>query len=187
MIEALTSKWWLFLLRGLAAIVVGVIAFVQPDAALTALVLVLGFYSFVAGALIFAAAFTGIGGDRWWALLLEGVLGMAVAFVIWFWPLTSAMAFVYFVAAWFILSGILQIMTGVRLRDIIDNEWLYIVSGVVSIAFGVWVFRSPSQGTVATAYLFGIYFLLYGIVQTVLAFRLRSLQGVVTKAVKAAS
>ena len=187
MIEAITSKWWLFLLRGLAAIVVGAIAFVQPNAALIALVLVLGFYSFVAGALIFAAAFTGIGGDRWWALLLEGLLGMAVAFVIWFWPLSSAMAFVYFVAAWFIVSGFLQIVTGIRLRDLINNEWLYILGGVISIAFGVWVLRSPSQGTVATAYLFGIYFLFYGIVQSVLAFRLRSLQGVVTKAVKAAS
>ena len=183
MIAALSSKWWLFLLRGLAAIIVSVIAFVQPNAALVGLVLVLGFYSFVAGALIFAAAFTGVGGDRWWALLLEGALGIAVAFVIWFWPLASAMAFVYFVAAWFIVTGILQIATGVRLRDLIDDEWLFILSGIVSIAFGVWVFRSPSQGTVATAYLFGI----YGIMQTVLAFRLRSLQGVAMKAMKAAS
>jgi uncharacterized membrane protein HdeD (DUF308 family) len=187
MIEAITSKWWLFLLRGIAAVVVAVIAFVQPDAALIALVLVLGFYSFVAGALAFAAAFTGIGGDRWWALLFEGILGMAVAFVIWFWPLTSALAFVYFVAAWFMVSGLLQIVTGIRLRDVIENDWLYILGGVISIAFGFWVFRSPSQGTVATAYLFGIYFLLYGIVQIVLAFRLRSLQGVVTKVVRAAS
>jgi len=187
MIEALTGKWWLFLLRGLAAIVVGVIAFTQPSAALVALVLVFGFYSFVAGALIFAAAFTGVGGDRWWVLLLEGILGMAVAFVIWFWPITSAMAFVYFVAVWFIVSGILQIVTGVQLRDIIANEWLYILGGIISIAFGVWVFRSPSQGTIATAYLFGIYFLFYGIAQSVFSFRLRSLQGAVTSAARAAS
>lgn len=185
MLEAITSKWWLFLLRGLAAVVVGVVAFVQPDAALIALVLVLGFYAFVAGALVFAAAFTGVAGDRWWALLLEGILGMAVAFVIWFWPLTSAMAFVYFVAAWFVVSGFLQILTGIRLREFIDNDWLYILGGIISIAFGVWVFRSPSQGTVATAFLFGIYFLFYGIVQVVLAFRLRSLQGAVTKVAKA--
>src|SRR5271166_5846905 len=187
MIEAITSKWWLFLLRGIAAIVVGVIAFMQPGAALIALVLVLGAYSFIAGVLAFTAAFTGLGGDRWWALLLEGVFAIVVAFVIWFWPITSALAFVYFVAAWFIASGILQIAAGIRLREIIDKEWLYIVGGLISIAFGVWVFRSPGQGAEATAYLFGIYFLLYGIVQVVLAFRLRSLGGTATKAVKAAT
>jgi uncharacterized membrane protein HdeD (DUF308 family) len=187
MVQVIKSKWWLLLLRGLAAIVVGIIAFMQPNAALIALVLVLGAYSFVAGALAFTAALTGFGGDRWWALLFEGILGLVVAFVIWFWPLTSAMAFVYFVAAWFIASGILQIAAGVRLRDYIDNEWLYVLAGVVSIGFGIWVFRSPSQGTVATAYLFGIYFLIYGIMQTALAFRIRSLANDVTKAVHAAT
>ena len=186
MIEAISSKWWLFLLRGLAAIAVGVIAFMQPGAALIGLVLVLGFYSFVVGVLAITAAAVGLGGDRWWALLLEGVLGVVVALIIWSWPLTSAAAFVYFVAAWLIVLGIMQIAAGVRLRDFIRNEWLYILSGIVSIAFGVWVFRSPAQGATATAFLFGWYFLFFGLLQTVLAFRLRSLQSTVTQVAKGA-
>jgi len=177
MIEAICSKWWLLLIRGLASIAVAAIAFTQPGSALIALVLVLGAYSFVVGAFAFAAAFTGVAGDRWWALLFEGVFGVVVAFVIWSWPLSSALAFVYFVASWLILTGILQVAAGVRLRDFIDNEWLYILSGVVSIGFGIWVFRSPAQGAVATAFLFGWYFLLFGLMQTALAFRLRSLLG----------
>jgi len=185
MIEAITGKWWLLLLRGLAAIVVAVIAFMQPGSALIALVLVLGAYSFVAGAIAFTAALVGVGGDRWWALLLEGIIGVVVALVIWSWPLASTLAFVYFVAAWLIVTGIVQIAAGVRLRDIIDNEWLYILGGLISIAFGVWVFRSPGQGAVATAFLFGWYFLLYGILQTVVAFRLRSLHGTVAKVARA--
>lgn len=186
MIEAISSKWWLLLLRGLAAIAVAVIAFVQPGSALIGLVLVLGAYSFVAGVLAFTAAAVGVAGDRWWALLLEGILGVVAAALIWSWPLTSTLAFVYFVAAWLILSGILQIAAGVRLRDIIDNEWLYILGGIVSVTFGVWVFRVPAQGVVLTAYLFGWYFLFFGIMQTVLAFRLRSLHSTVTKVIKAA-
>ncbi len=184
-IEAITSKWWLLLLRGLLAVVVAVIAFMHPGAALISLVLVLGFYSFVAGVLAFTAAATGAGGDRWWALLLEGILLIVAALLIWSWPIASTLAFVYFVAAWLIVSGIMQIAAGVRLRDIINNEWLYILSGIISIGFGVWVFRSPAAGAVATAFLFGWYFMLFGIVQIAVAFKLRSVHGSAAKAVKA--
>ena len=181
MIQAITSKWWLFLLRGLAAIAVAIIAFAQPGSALIALVFVLGFYSFLVGVLAITGAAIGVAGDRWWALLLEGILGIVVALVIWSWPLASTLAFVYFVAAWLIVWGILQVAAGIRLRDLIDNEWLYILSGIISIAFGVWVFRSPAQGAVATAFLFGWYFLFYGIVQVMLAFRLRSVYSALNK------
>jgi uncharacterized membrane protein HdeD (DUF308 family) len=184
MLEAISSKWWLLLIRGLAAIIVAVIAFVQPGSALIALVLVLGFYSFVAGLIAFAAALVGVGGDRWWALLLEGIIGVVVAFLIWSWPLASTLAFVYFIAAWLIVTGIVQIAAGVRLRDFISNEWLYILGGIISIGFGVYVFRSPSQGAVLTAYLLGWYFLIFGIMQTVVAFRLRSLNTTLTKPVR---
>lgn len=186
MIEAISSKWWLFLLRGLAAIAFAVIAFTQPGAALIGLVLVLGAYIFVAGALAITAAAVGVAGDRWWALLLEGILGVVAALLIWFWPLTSTLAFVYFVAAWLLVTGVLQIAAGIRLRDVISNEWLFILSGVISIIFGVWVFRSPSQGVVLTAYLFAWYFLLFGIMQVLFALRLRSLHSTAAKVVKAA-
>ena len=181
MIESITSKWWLFLLRGLAAIIVAIVAFVQPGATLIALVLVLGAYSFIVGALAVAIAATGVSGDRWWAFLLEGILGIVIALVIWSWPLQSAMAFVYFVAGWLLAGGVLQIIAGIRLRDFIDNEWLYILSGAVSVIFGVFVFRMPEQGAVATAFLFGWYFLLFGLIQTMFAFRLRSANTVVKK------
>lgn len=181
MIQAISSKWWIFLLRGLAGIAVGAIAFVQPGAELVALVLVLGFYSFLAGALALAVSATGVAGDRWWALLLEGIIGIIVAILVWSWPVASALAFVYFVAAWLIMTGIVQVAAGIRFRDVIDNEWLYIVTGVVSVVFGVFVFRMPSQGAVATAFLFGWYFLLFGLIQLVFAFRLKSLQGAIAK------
>jgi len=179
-ISALTNKWWLLLLRGLAAIAVGVIAFVHPADALVALVLVLGAYALIAGVLAIMAAVAGVGGDHWWALLLEGVIAIVAALLIWSWPLVSALAFVYFIAAWIIVSGIFQVAAGVRLRDFIDNEWIYIASGIISIAFGVWVFRSGAQGVLATAYLLGWYFLFYGILQSAVAFRLRSLHNTMT-------
>jgi len=180
-IKAISSKWWLFLLRGLAAIIVAAFAFIKPGATLLALVYVLSAYSFIVGALAIVAAVMGAASDRWWALL-EGIIGIVVALLIWSWPASSTIAFVYFVAAWLILTGIVQIAAGVHLRDVISNEWLHIVSGIVSIAFGVWVFRVPLQGAIATAYLFGWYFALFGVLQAALAFRLRSLYSTLSTA-----
>jgi len=181
MLDAISSRWWIFLLRGLAGVAVGVIAFTQPGAALIGLVLVLGFYSFIVGVLAIAVAATGVAGDRWWALLLEGIIGVVVASLVWSWPIASAFALVYFVASWLILTGILQIAAGLRFRDVIGNEWLYIVAGIISVAFGVFVFRTPLQGAVATAFLFGWYFLLFGLIQTMFALKLRSLSVAVVK------
>ena len=182
MIEAISSKWWMFLLRGIAALIVAVVAFAQPSAALIALVIVLGFYAFVGGALILTAGIVGVGGNHWWAVILEGLLGIAIALLIWIWPLESTVAFVYFVASWLILTGVVQVAAGIRLRDLVPNEWLYILSGIVSIVFGAWVFRYPAQGLIATAFLFGWYFALFGILQVAVAFKLRSLGGMVAKA-----
>jgi len=177
MIEALRSKWWLLLLRGLAAIGVAIIAFAQPASALILLVLVLGAYAFVSGMLAFAAAVVGVGGDRWWGLLLEGIVGIIAAVLIWSWPLMSTLVFVYFVGAWLIVSGAVQVTAGVQLRDFIDNEWLFMLSGIISIAFGAWVLRDPTRGAVALEFLLGWYFLLFGVTQIVVAFRLRALPG----------
>ena len=186
MIEAISNKWWVFLLRGIMALVVAAIAFTKPGVALIGLVLVFGFYAFVIGALATAAAATGVAGGRWWALLLEGLVGIIAALLIWSWPVASAIAFVYFVAAWLIMSGTLQLVAGFALRDLIPNEWLYVLSGVISVAFGIWVFRSPQQGAVATAFLFGWYFLIAGILQIGFALRLRALNtAVIGRAVKA--
>lgn len=186
MIQALTNSWWLFLLRGLAAIAVAVLAFTAPAATLQAVVFVLGFYIFLAGCFAFAAAMTGVTGDRWWAALLEGVLAIALAFVIWFMPQSSTEVFVYLFAGWAIATGILEIVGGIQLRDLLGpGEWLYVIGGIISIAFGVWVMRSPSQGALAEVYAIGFYSAFYGMAQIAFSLRMRSLSDTVKKAVAA--
>ena len=184
MVQALVNSWWLFLLRGLAAIVVAVLAFVAPAATLQAVVFVLGFYIFLAGCFAFAAAITGVAGDRWWAAMLEGVLAIAVAFVIWFMPQSSTEVFVYLFAAWAIATGVLEIVGGIQLRDLLGSgEWLYVISGIISIGFGVWVIHSPSQGALAEIYAIGFYSAFFGIAQIAFSLRLRSLTETVKKVV----
>lgn len=177
MVQALANRWWIFLIRGLAGIIFGILAIVYPGSALVALTILFGAYAFVDGIFALAAAFTGIGGGRWWALLLEGILGLVVAFYVWTQPAYSTVVLVYAVAFWAIITGIVEIIAGFQLRDVITNEWLYILAGVVSIIFGILVIRDLDAGAVAIAWTIGIYAIIFGVMQLGLAFRLNGMRG----------
>ncbi len=176
MVQALANRWWIFLIRGLAGVIFGILAIVYPGAALVALTILFGAYAFVDGIFALAAAFTGIGGTRWWALLLEGILGLVVAFYVWTQPTFSTVVLVYAVAFWAVITGIIEIVAGFQLRDVIKNEWLYILAGVVSIIFGILVFRDVDAGAFAIAWTIGIYAIIFGVMQLGLAFRLNGMR-----------
>jgi uncharacterized membrane protein HdeD (DUF308 family) len=180
MVQALANKWWAFLIRGLAGVIFGILALVYPGSAIIALTILFGAYAFVDGVFALTAAFTGVAGSRWWALLLEGILGLVVAFIVWTQPLYSTVVLVYAVAFWAVITGIIEIIAGFQLRDVINNEWLYILAGVVSIIFGILVFRDVDAGAVAIAWTIGIYAIIFGVMQLGLAFRLNGLRKTAT-------
>ena len=177
-IKALTDRWWVFLVRGIAALVFGILAFVWPGMTLLALTILFGAYALIDGIFALAAALGGLGGSRWWALLLEGILGLIVAFLVWTQPTTSAISLVFLIALWAILTGIVEIVAGLQLRDVISNEWLYIVAGIVSIAFGVLVIRYPQSGALAVIWMIGFYAILFGVLQLGLSYRLNRMHSV---------
>lgn len=176
MIAALADRWWVFLIRGIAGLAFGIIALVYPGSALIALTILFGAYAFVDGVFALAAAFSGIGGSRWWALLLEGILGLIVAFVVWTQPIFSTAVLVYAIAFWAVITGVIEIIAGFQLRDVITNEWLYILAGIVSIIFGILVFRDIDAGAFAIAWTIGIYAIIFGVLQLGVAFRLNGLR-----------
>ena len=178
MIEAVANRWWVFLIRGIAAIIFGILAFVWPGQTLFALTILFGAYAFVDGIFALAAALGGWGGSRWWALLIEGIVGLVIAFIVWEQPVYSTVGLVYAVAFWAIITGIMEIVAGLQLREVINNEWLYILAGIVSIAFGVLVIRNPSAGSLAVAYLVGWYAIIFGILELGLAYRLNHMRSV---------
>ncbi|MBV9271495.1 MAG: HdeD family acid-resistance protein [Candidatus Eremiobacteraeota bacterium] len=179
MIEALSSRWWVFLVRGLAGVIFGVLAFFWPHSTLIALVLIFGVYMFIDGLMALGFAIAGHGGSRWWALFLEGILGLIVGILIWVEPQFSTLVFIYFVAGWAIATGVFAIASGIQLRDAITNEWFYIVSGLISIIFGFLILRSPLQGAIAVAWTIGFYAVLAGITQIAFAFRVRALHSTI--------
>ena len=173
----LARNWWLLALRGVAGIVFGIGAFVWPGATLAALILVFGAYVFVDG--IFAVV-AGIRMRRqlslWWLVVLEGVAGIILGVLTFRSPDTTALVLLTLIAAWSIVTGILEIATAVRIRTMIENEWLMILSGVVSIVFGALLIAQPGAGAIAIVWLLGAYALLFGILTLMLAFRVRGMR-----------
>src|SRR5882724_4716573 len=149
-VDTLARNWWVVLLRGIAAIVFGIITFVAPAISFAALVFIFGAYALVDGVLAVVSAIRWRGAtDRWWVLLLEGLAGIAAGVVTFIWPGISALALLYVIAAWALVTGVLEIAAAIRLRKIITGEWLLALIGILSIVIGVMLALFPSAGALA--------------------------------------
>lgn len=177
MLRALAENWWLLLLRGIAAIVFGILAFFWPGITLLTLVLLWGAYALVDGVLALWAAISGrvpsmTPGPRWW-LGIVGLAGIAAGIVTFAWPGMTTFILLMFIAAWAIVTGVMEIVGAVRLRKEIEGEWLLILSGLLSVAFGIILFAQPGTGALALVWFIGWFAVLFGAVNIALAFRLK--------------
>jgi uncharacterized membrane protein HdeD (DUF308 family) len=175
LLSSLADNWWLLLLRGIAAIVFGVLAFIWPGITLLTLTLLWGAYALADGVLALWAAITGGANDaarRWW-LAIVGVAGILSGLVAFFWPGLTAFVLLMFIASWSIVIGVMQIVGAIQLRKEIDGEWLLVLSGLLSIAFGVILMMQPDAGVLAVVWIIGWYAILIGVLTSVLAFRLK--------------
>jgi uncharacterized membrane protein HdeD (DUF308 family) len=170
----LARGWWVLLLRGIAAIVFGVLAFAWPGLTLVTLVLLYGAFALVDGIISLIAAFTG--GAKpvptWW-LIVIGLIGIAAGIVTFLWPGMTAILLVIFIGAWALVHGIFEIIGAIQLRKEIDNEWMLILSGVLSVLFGVVVLVAPGAGALGLIWAIAAYSILFGITFVGLALRLR--------------
>ena len=173
MLIVLAHNWWTLVLRGLAAIIFGILAYVWPGITFTVLVLFFGAYALWDGIFALIAAFRAQG-ERRWALVLEGLVGVAAGLVTFFWTGAATLALLVIIAAWAIVTGVFEIIAAIRLREEIEGEWLLLVSGLLSVLFGIALAVWPAAGLVAVTWLIGAYAILYGILLIMLGFRLRT-------------
>lgn len=169
----LSAAWWAMLLRGVAAIVFGVLTFAWPGISLLSLVVVYGVYALMDGVFALAAAFKSGSGRG--PLILTGVLGLAAGAVALAWPGVTALVLVLIIGWWSILRGVVEIVTAIRLRKTLANEWMLILAGAVSILFGLALVAAPGAGALALLWLIGAWAVVFGVLMVVLAFRLRTL------------
>jgi len=188
MFTKLFHNWWLFGVRGVLALVFGILALVWPESMKVALVLLFGAFALVDGC--FAIA-TGIVSqkyfERWWALLLEGLVGIVIGLMAFFRTDTTALVLLYLIAAWAILTGIFEIVVAIQFRHEIQGEWTYILNGILSVMVGILMFVFPAAGAVGLIWVIGIYAIVDGILEIVFAFRLHSLLNTLDKAVAASA
>ncbi len=175
MLTNLAGNWWTFVLRGVFALLFGVIAFVWPGLTILSLTYVFGFYALLDGIFALVAAWSNRSTDRVWLLLLEGLLGLAAGVIAFVWPGSTALALLAVIAVWAILTGILEIVAAIRLRQEIENEWRLGLAGLASIILGVLLVIWPGSGLVTISWLIGFYAIVFGISMLVLGFRLQGL------------
>ncbi|MDB9331196.1 HdeD family acid-resistance protein [Nodularia spumigena CS-591/04] len=171
----LARNWWTVALRGAIAIIFGLAALFWPDITLTALIFIFAAFVLVSGVLLAIAAFRdGLTHTHGWLMLLEGAIGIAVGIMAFIWPGITALVLLYLIAAWAIVTGVLEIIAAIQIRKEIQNEWLLAIAGIASVLFGVLLLVWPLAGALAILWIIGAYAIIFGILLLILAFRLRS-------------
>ena len=184
MLETLKGAWWLVVLRGVCAVLFGILAFVWPATTGEVLVLLFGAYAFVNGSFTLGLAFrVPRGAPGKGSLMVLGLLAVVAGVVTFFYPGITALSLLSLIAVWAVFTGIFEISTAIKLRKELSNEWMLILGGALSVVFGVLVFTMPRAGAISIVWLIGTYAVIYGAMLLTVAFRLR---GLVSEARRAA-
>lgn len=168
----ISKYWWVMLLRGVFAIVFGIIAIVWPGLTLLGLIWLFGAYAIGDGAVEIWSGITNRGKhDRWWVEILIGLAGIVAGILVISWPGLSTVALMYLIAAWMLVMGVFQIVYAIRVRKEISNEVWIILSGALSVVLGLYFFAFPGDGAISLVWLIGIYAVFFGVLLVIFSFR----------------
>lgn len=172
----LSRNWWVVLLRGVLAVLFGILALASPPLmVIEVLVIIFGAYALVDGIFAIVGCVTHRKEHkRWWLTLVEGIAGIVVGIVTLMYPPLAALVLVLYFAAWSIVTGIFELIAAVELRKEIKGEWLLALSGILSVIFGLLVYISPLISMAIIVWLIGAYAILFGITMIVLSFRVKT-------------
>ena len=173
--ERLAENWWMLTVRGIAAILFGILALVLPGITLFTLVLLFGAYALVDGAFALGVAVRNRGRSRAGTLAVQGILGVLIGIVTLVWPQITAVVLLAVIAAWAFLTGFVEIAAAVRLRKEMQGEWVLLLSGIASVAFGVILVARPNIGALAVVTIIGIYAIIGGALMLWVSLKVRSL------------
>jgi uncharacterized membrane protein HdeD (DUF308 family) len=177
-VHTLQLNWWLLALRGLVAVLFGVLAFMWPGATLITLVWLFGAFALVNGILsLVLAAKTPKGYPKMGSLILGGLLGILAGLLAFVMPGITALGLLILIAAWAIATGVMDLVAAVRLRKVINNEWLLVLAGIASVVFGVLLLLQPAAGALVLIWWIGAWALVLGFLLMILAFRMRNWKG----------
>jgi uncharacterized membrane protein HdeD (DUF308 family) len=170
----LAHRWWIIALRGVIAILFGIVALAIPGAVLLSLALLFGIYLLVDGVLGLVGTVRAVSTHGHWVMLLaEAVLNILMGLIALFIPTVAVLAFVLLMAAWALISGGLMVAAAVRLH-VSHGRWWLALGGIVSLIWGVLLVAAPLIGAVVLAWWLGIYAIMFGIALLACGWRLRA-------------
>lgn len=172
----LASNWDMFLVRGILAILFGIATLVMPGITLIVLVVLFGGYALLDGVVLSILSIK----DRkyhpdWWLMLLTGLVSIGAGVVTFVWPGITAVSLFYIIIAYAIATGVFEVAYAIRFRKVIEGEWLLVLSGILSVVFGVLLIAQPVAGALTVLWLIGVYAIADGVTLVALAFRLCNL------------
>ncbi len=174
MLSLLARRWWVVLIRGLAAILLGVSAVLMPGVTLMSVLFVFGAFTVGDGLMAIIMGFsTHHNGRIWWEEVLLGLLAIIAGAVAALLPGVTALVLVYIIAISAIIRGVFEIAAAIQLRKVIDDEWILVLAGVVSLLFGSILLIRPGEGAIAMVILIGAYMIAVGAMIVAFSLRLR--------------
>ncbi len=172
-LRALAARWWALMIRGVVAILFGILAIVAPGVGLLSLIMIWGAYAIVDGVFGLVLAARGArAGRRWGWLLFAGIVSIAAGLITFAWPGITAVVLLTMIAVWALFTGIAEIGAAIQLRRYIRGEWLLALSGVVSIVFSALLLLFPGAGALAIVWTIGTYAIVFGALLVTLGWRL---------------
>mgnify|MGYP002336077188 CR=1 FL=1 len=174
MLSSVSKNWWVFVLRGIFAIIFGILVLVFPGIALVTFVLYFAAYALVDGVFTIWSAIQRRDRENWWVHLLEGIVSIIAGIVAFLFPGITALTLLYVIAAWAIVTGVLEIWAAIQLRKEIEGEFWLGLGGLLSIIFGILLIVFPGSGALAVLTLIAAYSIVFGVMMILLGFRLRS-------------
>ncbi len=172
-VRTMAEHWWVVLLRGVLAILFGVLAYTWPGLTVLLLVSIWGAYALIDGIVGVVAGIRG----KWGSLVVIGLIGIAAGIVAFLWPGLTAVTLLWVIAFWAIVAGVLQISAAIRLRKEVEGEWLWVLSGILTVGLGVLFFLYPGAGILSVTWLIAALAIVWGILLVMLSFKLKGLKG----------
>ncbi len=173
MLETLQKNWWLIAVRGVLAVIFGILALASPYIVIFSLITFFAFFAVLSGFFILTLAFLGET-DNKGLRIIEGLIFLGAGIVVLLNPVSALGGIMIFIAAWAILSGFIHIIGAIKMRKVITNEWLMILNGVISIVFGILLAGNLIQGAGVMLMVFGAFAILSGIFSIMLSFRIKT-------------
>lgn len=172
-VRTMSEHWWVVLLRGVLAILFGVLAYTWPGLTALILVTIWGVYALIDGVFGVIAGIRG----KWTSLVIMGLLGIAAGLVALLRPGLAAVSLLWVLAIWVIVAGAMQIGAAIRLRKEVQGEWMWILSGLLMVGLGLVFFLRPGAGILSVTWLLASLAIVWGILLVMLSFKLKGLKG----------